>query len=302
MFKQLLAFATQTPGRFRVMATLVAAGLGAANGHAQVVNGDFSKPAIRGPLQMVQNVEGWTTTDIKKEIEIWADGASVGGGPKFNAPPGIKQFAEVNANSSGKLSQDVSIPAGSQYGFSFWHRGRHSATEPDTIEVTVKDGAQPEWKRTFSTTNRAWQQYTVAVGTKKGPGKVALSFRAVSTASKDDTIGNFLTGVKLDASVKPPPCVQNAAGQYSWFSSAQPNATNMLPMGTTILNADGTSRNLRGNPEKDFIRGVWQVNSNCEVVITWNKGQYVDTLTVNPDGKQMKGFNQKKQVLRGDRK
>lgn len=285
-----------------MIATLVGVALGAANCHAQVVNGDFSKPAIKGPYQMVKQAEGWKTTDSKQEIEIWTDGASAPNGIVFKAPPGIKQFAEVNANSHGTLSQEVKIPDGNQYGFSFWHRGRHSATEVDTIEVSVKDGAQPEWKRIFSTDNSAWKQYTVIVGTKKGGNPVTLSFKAVSTASKDDTIGNFLTGVKLDSSVKPPACVQNAAGTYSWSSSAQPMGKDLLPMGTVILNPDGSSRNLRGNPEKDFLKGVWQVTSDCQVVINWNKGQYVDSLKVNPDGKQMNGQNQKKQVLKGDRK
>jgi hypothetical protein len=279
-----------------MVAALVVAAIGAADGQAQVVNGDFSQPGVKG-LQFVaqEKVTGWKTDDSKGQIEIWTSGMQVAGGPKFDTPPGIRQFAEVNANSHGTLSQEVrGIRAGSQYGFSFWHRGRHSATEGDTIEVTVKDGAKV-WSRTFNTTNAAWKQYTVSVGTKAGDGPVLLSFRSKSTASKDDTIGNFLTGVKLDSTVVPPPCALNAAGEFLWFSDNK-------SMGITILNADGSSRNLRGNPPKDFLKGVWQVTNDCQVTINWGNGQFFDTLKMNPDGKQMIGKNQKNMVLRGDRK
>lgn len=51
----------------------------------------------------------------------------------LKAPTGFKQFAEVNANSHGTLSQEVrGIGAGNKFGFSFYHRGRHSETEADT--------------------------------------------------------------------------------------------------------------------------------------------------------------------------
>jgi len=284
-----------------MMTTLVAAALGVAYGHAQVVNGDFSQPAVKGIQFLAQDkVTGWKTNDSKGQIEIWESGAKVGSGPVFNTPPGSKQFAEVNANSHGTLSQEVrGISAGNQYGFSFWHRGRHSATEEDSIEVTVKDGANV-WKKTYSTTNAAWKQYTAIVGTKNGDGPVMLSFQAKSTASNDPTIGNFLTGIKLDASVKPPPCVANAAGDYQWTTdntkTTQGNGK-LENVGVVKLTADQKAVNLVGG--RDGRKGTWQITNDCQVTIDWENGKYFDRLTLNADGKQMTGKNQIGTIITG---
>ncbi|MBI1353780.1 MAG: hypothetical protein GC160_05490 [Acidobacteria bacterium] len=188
----------------RIMGLSVAFIANLAICHAGVVNGDFSIPQNTEPIQFHAQaaVKGWNTTDSKGQIEIWKDGAAVGG-VTFKAPATFKQFAEVNANSHGTLSQEVlGIGAGNKYGFSFYHRGRHSATEADVIEVTVLDGSA-KWTKTFKTTNADWKLYQEYVGIKNGNGPVQLSFKAVSTASKDPSIGNFLTGVRLDESVVP---------------------------------------------------------------------------------------------------
>lgn len=304
MLNDMRRFAAQAPGRSRLMPMLVAAALGAAYCHAQVVNGDFSQPAVKGPgvFSAQDKVTGWKTNDSKGQIEIWESGSKVGAGPVFNTPPGIRQFAEVNANSHGTLSQEVKgIRAGSKYGFSFWHRGRHSATEEDTIEVTVKDGGTV-WTKTFSTTNAAWKQYTATVGTKAGDGPVVLSFQAKSTASKDPTIGNFLTGIKLDASVVPPPCVQNAVGNYQWTtdnrSTTQGNGK-LETGGLVKLQADQKAISQIGSPLRDARRGVWQITNECQVTINWENGQFFDILTMSADGKQMTGKNQIGTIITG---
>jgi hypothetical protein len=140
--------------------------------HAQVINGNFADPPVTATVgyQMFPAVKAWTTTDREKVFEVWKDGTKdpAHNNRVFFAPPGIKQFVEVAAYSHGKLSQQVNgIKDGSQYGFSFWHRGRHSGdTEEDTIEVSVKDGNNPVWTKRFFTTAKEWKQYTVPVGKK----------------------------------------------------------------------------------------------------------------------------------------
>lgn len=306
MLKDLRRLAAQAPGRSRMMAMLVAAAIGAASGHAQVVNGDFSQPAVtKMKLLPQKQVNGWKTTDSKGEIEIWSDGFAVGG-YSFKAPPGMKQFAEVNANSHGKLSQEVTgIKAGNQYGFSFWHRGRHSDTEVDTIEVTVMDGGKEVWKRTFSTTRAAWKQYTVNVGVKNGGGPAVLAFSSKSTASKDDSVGNFLTGIKLDSSVVPPPCVTNAVGDYLWTTDNRQTTkgNGKLETGGVVkLNADQMAVAQIGTPLRDARKGVWQITSDCRVTIDWENGKFFDNLTMSIDGKQMTGKNQIGTIITGTKK
>jgi hypothetical protein len=301
MLKDLRRLAAHAAGRSGLIVTLVAAALGAATCHAQVINGDFSAPGVKGAGQFIakDKISGWKTDD--SHIEIWESGSKVGAGPTFNTPPGIKQFAEVNAHKHGTLSQEVAgIRKGSQYGFSFWHRGRHSPTDADVIEVSVAEGGKVVWKRAFSTTNAAWKQYTAAVGTKMGDGPVLLSFRAVSTASKDQTIGNFLTGVKLDASVKPPQCVQNAAGDYQWTTDNRKTTRGngkLESVGVVKLNADQKAFSQVGT--RVMRTGVWQITNECQVTINWGNGQFIDNLTLSNDGKVLSGVNQIGTIITG---
>lgn len=268
---------------------LAAAALGITNAHA-VENGDFAIPAVKNMKQVPQaEVKGWKTTDDAKLIEIWQDGFQ-----QFKAPPGFKQFVEVNATSHSTLSQEVKgIAAGSTYGFSFFHRGRHSATEADSIEVTVKDGNAAPWKKVFTTTSADWQNYVVPVGTKNGDGPVTIEFRSVSTASNDPSIGNFLTGVKLDATVKPPACMANVPGEYKWSTdNTQTKLGNgkLEQLGTAKLNPDNTATHLSR-------KGVWQINTNCQVTINWDNSKFVDVL--NFDGKKLSGKNQIGTIITG---
>lgn len=268
---------------------LVAAALVITNAYA-VENGDFSIPSVQGMKQAPQaEVKGWRTTDAAKVIEIWQDGYN-----KFKAPPGFKQFVEVNATSHSILSQEVNgIAAGSTYGFSFFHRGRHSPTEADSIEVTVKDGNSAPWKKVFTTTSADWQNYVVPVGTKNGSGPVTIEFRSVSTASGDPSIGNFLTGVKLDSTVKPPACIASVPGEYKWTTdNTQTKLGNgkLEQLGIAKLNPDNSATHLSR-------KGVWQINTKCQVTINWENSKYVDVL--NFDGKKLSGKNQIGTIITG---
>lgn len=287
MFKDLHRLAAQGPGR---VAMVVAAALGAGSAYGQVVNSDFSTPAVKEfKMAPEAEVKGWKTTDSQKQIEIWQDGFQ-----GVKAPPGFKQFAEINANSHGTLSQQVSgIKNGMQYGFSFWHRGRHNATEADSVEVTVKDGNAAPWKKVFTTTAAGWQNYVVAVGTKQGDGPVTLSFTAKSTASGDPSIGNFLTGIKLDSTVKPPACTANVPGDYQWTTDNTKTTKGngkLEQLGTVKLMADQTATHMAR-------KGVWQITPACQVTINWDNSKFVDVLSF--DGKTLSGKNQIGTIITG---
>ena len=291
-----LRLGAQASGRL----VLVVAAFGAVSAYAQVKNGDFSSPAVTGigVFKAQNEVAPWKTTDNKGQIELWQGGA-MEGSKKWDAPPGIKQFAEVNANNHSTLSQVVSgIPDKSRYGFSFWHRGRHSATQGDSIEVTVNDGGKV-WKNTYTTTNAAWKQYTAVVGVKNGSGPVTLSFQSTGTASPDPSVGNFLTGIKLDQTVQPPPCVLNAGGDYDWTTDNTKNGNKgngkKESVGITSLKADQSATSLSR-------KGKWQVTDDCTLTINWENGQFIDVLRMSADGKTISGKNQIDTIITGIRK
>jgi len=174
---------------------------------AGIVNGGFSTPTNTQSIQhhAPALVTGWATTD--RQIEIWKSGTSYGG-VTFQTPPGYTQFAEVNAHTDGTLSQIVrDIKMNSTFGFSFYHRGRGSASVPDVIKVKVVDTVtnQTLLDRNFSTTNVEWKRYTVPIGVKKDANPLLLSFTAVSSGANDKSIGNFLTGVELGEEFAAPP-------------------------------------------------------------------------------------------------
>lgn len=276
--------------RRSVRASVLVAAVASATGAFAVENGDFSIPTVQRVKHAPQaEVKGWRTTDAGGVIEIWQDGFE-----NFKAPPGYKQFAEVNATSHSTLSQEVKgIRAGSTYGFSFFHRGRHSATEADSIEVTVKDGNSVPWKKVFTTTSADWQNYVITVGTKNGDGPVVIEFASKSTASNDPSVGNFLTGVKLDETVKPPSCVANVPGEYKWTTdNTQTKLGNgkLEQLGSVKLNSDNSATHFSR-------KGIWQINTKCQVTINWDNSKFVDVLTF--DGKKLSGKNQIGTIITG---
>ncbi len=222
----------------KFLGALIALALMTSNAFAGVTNGGFSIPdnATSKTTRTFDNgrikfykpaeVTGWSTTDT--EIEIWSDGASPDG-KVIDAPPGYVQFAEVNANTAGTLSQTVAdIAVGSTFGFSFYHRGRASASEPDVLKVTVVDPTTGEvlLDRDFKATNVEWIRNAVDLGIKKNDHPLRLSFRAVSSASKNLGIGNFLTGVALGERFLEPPSTSAAVPAVS---GARPPSPGGLP-------------------------------------------------------------------------
>jgi hypothetical protein len=202
-------YAARLSGTARGMGLVLTLSLGASIGEAKIVNGDFANPKVpAGGFQQIEKngVPGWKTTD--SHIEIWSSGMKYGQ-VVFRAPAGLTQFAEINAHTAGTLSQTVTnIGVGNKYGFSFYHRGRESATVKDVVKVRVVDTVTKAvlLDQNFSTTNADWQRYTVDLGVKKDNNALELSFTAVSSAAGTDlSIGNFLAGVELGESFMAPP-------------------------------------------------------------------------------------------------
>lgn len=170
-----------------------------------VVNGSFEDPDIdfsrdlfaqqwgRFPNVAVtiqdSNVNGWSTTAPDGRIEMWQDG--------FNRVDAFNgsQFAEINANGTGALYQDVATTPGTTMVWSFAHRGRYGA---DTIELNIgpSNGALTT-VRTLTTDRNGWVVYTGEYEVPSGQTETRYEYQAVSTASNNTTIGNFLDNIQF---------------------------------------------------------------------------------------------------------
>jgi hypothetical protein len=137
------------------------------------------------------DVPGWTTTDVNGAIEIWRTGAQ-----GFAAFEGF-QWAEINAYSAGTLTAFVTPAAGTKIGLKFAHRGRGSATVGDVMRVVVTDMGTSTVLHTadYTATNVAWILHKVPFAAPATGNQLRLEMSAISTASGDNSVGNFVDSV-----------------------------------------------------------------------------------------------------------
>jgi len=170
-----------------------------------VVNGSFEAPDVNKTYSLASKkwgslpqtavsykssmVEGWSTTATDAEIEIWQSGFS--GVPAHH---GV-QFAEINANQSAALYQDITTTPGSKMRWSFAHRGR---TGVDTIALKVGPPQGPHTTLgTFQTGSSAWKVYQGDYTVPAGQTKTRFFYVAVATANGNTTTGNFLDDIQF---------------------------------------------------------------------------------------------------------
>lgn len=172
-----------------------------------VINGSFESPDIPSTLSLTSKrwgslpkiavayksflIDGWSTTATDSEIELWRKG--------FNGvkPQHGKQFAEINANQSAALYQEITTIPGVTMQWSFAHRGR---TGMDTIELLV---GPPDGSYTslgiFSTGKSAWSTYSGTYVVPAGQTVTRFWYKAISTANGNNTTGNFLDNIQFYA-------------------------------------------------------------------------------------------------------
>lgn len=147
------------------------------------------------------DVPGWTTTDSQGAIEIWRSGAQ-----GFFAFEGF-QWAEINAYSAGTLTAFVTPSAGTTIGLRFAHRGRGSATVGDVMRAVVTDMGTNTVLHTadYTATNVAWVLHEVTFGSLATGNQLRLQLSAISTASGNNSVGNFVDSVAFGNVVAPEP-------------------------------------------------------------------------------------------------
>jgi CshA-type fibril repeat protein len=167
-----------------------------------IANGGFESPTVPSNYQMVGSNNSaapaagiaWDTTDPTKVVEIWHTG--------FNGVPADTgtQFAELNANNVGTLSENLATTPGFILLWSLAHRGRQGS---DTMTVSIGPPGGPLVVQTPSGAvgpditdgTSAWGHYNGAYTIPAGQTTTRFAFNSVSAAGGNQSIGNFLDSV-----------------------------------------------------------------------------------------------------------
>lgn len=183
---------------FFVVTLLFAAALTPQNAQAQqrsVVNPSFesNNPSGNPGFQFFANnvVPGWDSTN--GTVELWDSG--------FN---GVTSFAgavhaEINSTAVGALYQSICFTNGERLGWSFAHRARSGAANPQTAvyEIASSSGVLIQTLATQATTlAQGWRVNSNNTGlvTYTGPtGLQRLQFRALDPGS----LGNFIDDIRI---------------------------------------------------------------------------------------------------------
>jgi hypothetical protein len=187
-----------------------------------LANGSFEAPVVShgAPNWLTGGASPllWDTTEPDNVIELWKNdgaGAQTGltaqaanGGKAISAEDG-SQWAELNANQTGALFQDLPTIGGQILQWSVWHRGRYSsaanATKKDVMQVqigsTTSQSAQVPTGQTtpnISDGPDAWVLYRGIYTVPAGQTLTRFQFAAITTASGDNSIGNFIDNLSLN--------------------------------------------------------------------------------------------------------
>ncbi|MCY7313265.1 MAG: DUF11 domain-containing protein [Pseudoxanthomonas sp.] len=202
------------------------------------VQRNFSNPSFELPLLTASNpatgcyklvdsglVPGWNTTHpvstgsgdclvpattTGRLIELWRT--------NFNgvAARDALNFAELNAEVSSRIFQNVCLINGEPINWRFSHRGRGSATIRDVMDFNV--GASVPVVRVGTTSTGAFNAPVLSQGSASAPasggngwvdyrgtfnyggitGTTSQGFESISTGSGGNSIGNFLDDIRIE--------------------------------------------------------------------------------------------------------
>ena len=218
--------------------TVVAASLGTdcAIAVPHLANGSFEIDQTTGAVTQANpsSMKPWLTTDVANAIEVWRASAGV-------AVPAGNQFVELNANSDSTLYQSVTTTPGETIRWSLLHRGRSGTdvmrvTLGGTVVNGVFTGGVSQGE--FSANNNGWVRHEGVYTVPVGQTTTLFRMTSVSTATKDNTIGNFLDDVSFGSG----PCID--AGSTVTPASGSVNSGDQLTFTTSFTNNGG---NASGN-------------------------------------------------------
>ena len=252
-----------------------------------LVNGSFEQPKIGDePPNHVKSwaggkivtykdsdVNGWETTATDHEIEFWRDDA----GTPFEG----RQFIELNANQVAAVYQDVPTIPGKKFNWFVAHRGR-SGVDTARVLIGPPGGTLTEVRQMTDGKDR-WGTYLGNYEVPAGQTVTRLQFEAVSTASGNDTIGNFLDGFKVGPVVqyKMDECYWLGSGYEDVYDSSLNGADGEAMNGAKIVTDDAVINHAGSfDGEDDYISvtSIGAMDFNQTLTITlWVKPSTADT-------------------------
>jgi hypothetical protein len=230
-----------------------------------LLNWSFEEPVIAPKSYKIFNnadIPGWNSTSGK--IELWSDGFSSNSGGPVPAPVG-NQFAEINATANATMYQDVGTTPGTVIYWSLLHRGRAGV---DTMAVLFgpPNDSQLVQQAEFSTGNTDWDAYSGSYTIPPGQTTTRFAFRAVSTATGNQTVGNFIDAISLttEPCPEPPDCddasLAPIATPKTYLGNKNTNLTVDALDGVISNDVDPTGRGMQvtawGNPSHGRLRSL----------------------------------------------
>ncbi len=157
------------------------------------INGNFEQPAsfpASGSFSTMNanTVPGWQVTDSQNRIELWSN--NYNGVPAYSG----NYFAEINANENGALYQRVCTLPGSVFNWSVAHRGR-AGTDRAVVKIGATVASAPVVQN--MTTGLNWVVYSGTYTVPANQASTFFIFEAVSTASGNASIGNFVDDIQI---------------------------------------------------------------------------------------------------------
>lgn len=157
-------------------------------------------------------------------------------------------FAELNANASSRIFQNICLISGEPINWRFSHRGRGSDTVRDVMDFNV--GASQAVVRVGTTSNGAFNAPIVSQGSASAPasggngwvdytgsfnyagatGTNSLGFESISTGGGSNTVGNFLDNIQIELR----PFVEFVQASSSTPESASNNRPTLRVNGTVF--------------------------------------------------------------------
>jgi RNA polymerase sigma factor (sigma-70 family) len=262
--------------------------------NAALPQGDFETPPVdpgAGKFQS-SSTTAWNTTEPDQLIEFWRNGdgiAGANGGLEMTAESG-EQWVELNANEASALYQDVQTLPGHEMRWTVWHRaraldGRDPAATTDTMAVQIgAAGASftPDSSTTIADSASKWVEHTGVYIVPAGQTSTRFQFIAISTASGNNSVGNFLDNISFSTV----PCLTTTT------TVSNSNPDHASPQPGDVLTYLTTAKNVGGDRATDVTvanpapANTTEVSGSRSPIVSVDPGKSVTLsfqVTVNAD-------------------
>lgn len=238
-----------------------------------IVNPGFEQPSLGCTncynLFPDGNVPGWNTTDPTAVIEIW--------GTNFQSKTSHSgsQFAEINANNSAFLYQELCLAPNEVVNYSIWYLKRTANTEQMKAQLTELNNTVISQSITYTATN-TWTNYTGTLTNNGTGGLKRIGFVAVTAGSTGNLIDDITISLKPIVSLK----AFNPIKQFEGTNTNLVLVVNgtLTSSATITLTKSGTATYLSDYTIGTPTRGSVSI-SGSNIILTLPAGDYNPNLT-----------------------